>query len=168
MSQSLCKTCSRTNCADSDSTGQLLNCSSCIEDKPLKGWEDKKMEPGLSDSGERQIYSSGMMREPSDIRARFDLILPETQPYDTTLLYRWASILAMGAKKYEARNFEKANSVEELERFKSSAWRHFIKLMSGETDEMHDACLVFNINGIIYLMDKLKVDIHGNPVCETK
>jgi len=113
------------------------------------------------DSGKKDKFDSDMMREPEEGKPRFDLITPESQKYEETLLYRWAMLMERGAKKYTYRNWEKANSVEELNRMKSAAWRHFFQTMSGEEDEDHISGLCFNLNGIVYLMDKLKVDING-------
>lgn len=109
------------------------------------------------DSGKRAEFASGMVRDTQDNKPRFDLMLPADQPYEETLLYRWAGLLTRGMIKYGERNWEKANSVEELIRFKSSAMRHFIQAMSGETDEDHWAAVVFNVNAIVYLESKLNV-----------
>lgn len=107
------------------------------------------------DSGKRVEFASGMVRDTQDSKPRFDLIIPKDQPYKETLLYRWASLLTRGMYKYGERNWEKANSKEELERFKASAMRHFIQAISGETDEDHWAAVVFNINAVVYLESKL-------------
>lgn len=69
-----------------------------------------------------------------------------------------------GAEKYDERNWEKAETVEELMRFRDSAERHFRQALDGETDEDHFAATLFNLNGIIYLMWKLKVDAKGRKV----
>jgi len=164
MSTKICDTCMRQNCAKSGEMDKV--CVDYIESKVIKAWQDKQLESGLKDSGARQEYSSGMVREPEGQRERFDLILPLTQPYDTTLLYRWANVLTAGCVKYSSRNWEKANSVEEYQRFKASAWRHFIKFMSGRTDEDHAASLLFNINGMVYLQQKLNLDGLGNQIQE--
>jgi len=166
MSTKICDTCMRQNCSKSGEMDKV--CVDYIESKVIKALQDKQLESGLKDSGARQEYSSGMVREPSGIRERFDLILPLGQPYNTTLLYKWADILAMGCSKYKKRNWELASSVEELDRFKESAWRHFVKFMNGETDENHAGSILFNLNGIVYLMNKLNVDINGNSICDTR
>jgi hypothetical protein len=44
----------------------------------------------------------------------------------------------------------KAQSVEELERFRMSAARHFEQWLRGDTDEDHAAAVFFNINGAEY------------------
>jgi len=113
------------------------------------------------DSGKRQEYSSGMRRDIQDNKPRFDLILPLNQKYEETLLYRLAMLMTRGMDKYGERNWEKANSLEEFNRFKASTWRHFVQLMQGETDEDHLVAVIFNLNAICYLMDKLKINING-------
>jgi len=109
------------------------------------------------DSGKRVDYSSGMRRDIQDGKPRYDLIY---EPFLTEL----AMLMMRGAKKYGDRNWEKANSVEELFRFKASAWRHFIQLMRGDNDEAHRSAVAFNLAAIQMLMDKLKIDINGNKI----
>ena len=113
------------------------------------------------DSGKREDFKSGMRRDTQEGKPMFNLINPVNMPYDETLMHRWAMLMTRGADKYGLRNWEKANSVEELERFKSSAWRHFVQAMNGETDEDHYAAVCFNLNAIIYLQHKLKNSKEG-------
>ena len=110
------------------------------------------------DSGKRQDYNSGMRRDLQDGKPMFDLITPKGQKFDDTLLYRWAMLMERGMTKYGLRNWEKANSVEELERFKSSAFRHFMQWISGEIDEDHAAAILFNLNAVEYLKQKMEVE----------
>lgn len=118
----------------------------------------------IKDSGKREECQSGMKREIKVGKPRFDLIIPKDQVYEETLLYRWAMILEKGIAKYGDRDWEKADSVKDLERFKASAFRHFVQAMSNETEEDHIAAVVFNLNAIVYLMDKLGVDIDGDTI----
>ena len=113
------------------------------------------------DSGIRKKYDSGLIRDVQNDKPRFDLLIPNNQKYEDTLLYRWAMLLERGSKKYDDRNWENANTIEELNRFKASAWRHFIQAMSGEVDEDYFAAAVFNLNAVVFLMDTLNVDIKG-------
>jgi hypothetical protein len=108
------------------------------------------------DSGKRQEYPSGMRRDLQEGKPNFYLILPKDIPYDAQLLTRWASLMTRGVEKYGIRNWEKARSEEELERFKSSAFRHFIQWLCEEDDEDHAAAVLFNINAAEYLKTKLK------------
>lgn len=97
------------------------------------------------DSGKRAEFASGMVRDTDEGKARFDLLMPEGVAYEDQLLTRFANLMERGARKYEARNWEKANSLEELDRAKSSAFRHFMQWFTGEKDEDHAAATLFNI-----------------------
>ena len=108
------------------------------------------------DSGKRQNYKSGMRRDLQEGKARFDLLIPENQKYNETMLYRWAMLMERGMSKYGYRNWEKANSKEELIRFKQSAFRHFMQWFSDEDDEDHSSAILFNLNAYEWLKEKLK------------
>jgi hypothetical protein len=103
------------------------------------------MEFETKDSGERAKFDSGMIRDTSKGKARFDLIHPQGVPYDEQILTRFAKLMERGAVKYSARNWEKAMGEEELERFKESALRHCEQWFCGETDEDHAVAVFFNI-----------------------
>lgn len=102
-------------------------------------------------TGDTQEFSGGMRRDSQASKPRFDLIVPADQPYGETLLHRWASLLARGAEHYGERNWEKAAGDEELQRFRASAFRHFMQWYTGQTDEDHAAAVLFNINGAEYV-----------------
>lgn len=109
------------------------------------------------DSGKREEYKSGMRRDLQTGKPRFDLLIPKGQKYNKTLLYRWAMLMERGMNKYGYRNWEKANSQEELNRFKQSAFRHFMQWLGNEKDEEdHVAAIMFNINASEWLEEKLK------------
>lgn len=97
------------------------------------------------DSGQRQEFASGMHRDTHDGKARFDLMVPEGVAYEDQILTRFAELLGRGAVKYTERNWEAANSKAEIDRAKSSAFRHFFQWLTGETDEDHAAAVFFNI-----------------------
>src|SRR6476646_7724738 len=97
------------------------------------------------DSGERAKFESGMVRDTEEGKARFDLLVPLDVPYQEQMLTRFADLLARGAVKYNARNWEQANSQAELDRYKSSALRHFMQWVTGETDEDHATAVMFNV-----------------------
>jgi len=98
------------------------------------------------DSGARQDYASGMRRDLQIGKPNFNLINPKFLKFDETMIYRWAMLMTRGAEKYGERNWEKADSEEEMERFKSSAFRHMMQWLAGEEDEDHAAAVLFNIN----------------------
>lgn len=97
------------------------------------------------DSGERAEYDSGMVRDTQTGKPRFDLLLPKGVPFRAQFLTRVAELLARGAEKYNDRNWELASGSEELDRFRASAYRHFMQWVTGETDEDHAAAVVFNL-----------------------
>ena len=105
------------------------------------------------DSGKRVAFKSGMHRDTTEGKPRYDLIIP----LDTSehMLKRWAELMERGQVKYGPRNWEKASSQEELERFRASAFRHFIQWFSGEEDEDHAAAVLFNIQGVEYVKGRL-------------
>jgi hypothetical protein len=102
------------------------------------------------DSGEHAQYDSGMRRDTEAGKPRFDLIRTKLQPYEEQMIYRYAMLLARGAEKYSARNWEEGDSEVELDRAKSSLLRHTEQLIAGETDEDHAAAVWFNTQAIEY------------------
>jgi hypothetical protein len=95
------------------------------------------------DSGTRVNYPSGMNRDTQEGKTDYTLV-------DIAMLDRWAALMTRGAKKYGRRNWEKANSEEELDRFIASAFRHFVQWFKLSLDIEHDnedhaAAVFFNI-----------------------
>lgn len=102
------------------------------------------------DSGERQTFATGMVRDSAQKDLRPDL-LPEG------MLVRWAELMGRGANKYGERNWEKAETEEELARFRASAFRHFVQWFYGlNTEEDHAAAVFFNVAGAEYVKARLK------------
>jgi hypothetical protein len=101
------------------------------------------------DSGERQQFASGMQRDTSKGKRRYGLIA------DGPMFDRWADLMQRGAEKYEARNWMKAADEEELNRFRESAFTHFMQWFRGEADEDHAAAVFFNLNGAEYVKTKM-------------
>lgn len=108
----------------------------------------------IKDSGERKEFSSGMVRDTSSGKTQFHRVL------EGPMFARWANHLTKGAVKYPDRpdgraNWTLASGQEELDRFKQSAFRHFIQWLNGDRDEDHAAAVLFNINGAEYTRDKM-------------
>lgn len=101
----------------------------------------------INDSGERMEFSTGMVRDSAD-KIRYDLIY-------MPMLKRWADHMTKGAKKYKPRNWELASTPAELDRFLSSAFRHFVQWFNGEEDEDHASACWFNICGAEMVKEKL-------------
>lgn len=120
--------------------------------------EKKQMDYETKDSGERVEYSSGMHRDVTDGKPDFSLILADV-PYSEQMLTRWAKLMERGATKYGRRNWQLARTDEEIERFKASAFRHFVQWITDENDEDHAAAVMFNINAAEFVKTKQKQEI---------
>ena len=79
----------------------------------------------LKDSGKREKFKSGAVRDLRFGKGRFDLVSPFA-------LYRLSIIYERGAKKYKDRNWEKAMP---FTRFIDSAERHINQYKMGKKDE---------------------------------
>lgn len=125
---------------------------------------DSEIRWQTKDSGKRAEFDSGMVRDTEEGKPRFDLLLPLDVPFKEQMLTRFADLMARGAEKYTERNWEQANSQSELDRYYSSAFRHFMQWVMGETDEDHAAAVFFNINAaetVKYKMKTKKSSRHG-------
>lgn len=89
------------------------------------------------DSGARKQGPGGMMKEATD--------KPWPTTIDTGFLWRLASHMTKGAKKYSRDNWRNAASVEELDGFRDSAFRHLLQWLQGDLDEDHAMALVANV-----------------------
>lgn len=111
----------------------------------------------VKDSGKRQEFSGGMVRDTQE--GKTDWWRVSVGP----MLERWAIHLTKGNVKYPdvspgVPNWTLAEGIEEHERFRQSAFRHFMQWYNGERDEDHAAAVFFNINGAEYLSDDAKFD----------
>jgi hypothetical protein len=97
------------------------------------------------DSGERKQSTNGMQRDTNEGKARFDLLWPKDVPYDEQFMTRIANLMARGAAKYDARNWEKGTYEEDYDRAMESAERHFNQYKCGDRSEDHAAGVFFNL-----------------------
>lgn len=141
----ICHSCSDCDIVWTDSWTKFEFCEVC--DPTNNSTDSLSASNGFvtKDSGKREEYGSGMVRDTQDGKPRYDLLLPKDVPYSDQFLTRVAGLLARGAEKYSDRNWEQASGTEELDRFKSSAFRHLMQWLTDETDEDHGAAVVFNI-----------------------
>lgn len=102
----------------------------------------------IKDSGERQQFDSGMVRDVTEGKVDYSLVL------DGPMFKRWAIHLTNGALKYAKRNWMKASGDAEFTRFKESALRHFIQWYQDERDEDHASAVFFNISGAEYVKSR--------------
>lgn len=103
----------------------------------------------LKDSGEREKFDSGMVRDQRAGKGRFDLISP-------IALRRLAVIYEKGAIKYEPRNWEKGAP---MGRFLDSALRHLNQYKEGYRDEDHLAQSAWNIFCMIHF-DEIRKELN--------
>ena len=112
------------------------------------------------DSGQRKIFKTGMNRDINDDKPAYTLCIPLN--CDNPMITRWAELMRRGEKKYGSRNWEKASTFEELERFKDSALRHMIQWISGDTTEDHASAVYFNIQGAELVKERLSKKVKKN------
>jgi len=97
----------------------------------------------IKDSGQREDFKTGMVRDVRHGKGRYDLISP-------IALRTLALILEGGAVKYSDRNWEKGMP---LCRFFDSAVRHLFQWMQGLDDEDHLGHAFWNIHCILHLRE---------------
>lgn len=89
----------------------------------------------LKDSGKRLDYSTGAKRDVTEGKGAYHLL-------QVLALRRVAVVLEKGAKKYDARNWEKGIP---MSRFMDSALRHLFQYLEGRRDEDHAGHAAWNI-----------------------
>ena len=94
----------------------------------------------VQDSGTRQSFDTGSVRDTQAGKGRFDLISPEVTRRD-------AKHMENGAVKYGVRNWEKG---QPLMRYLDSALRHINAWQLGMTDEDHLAAARWNLGCIMH------------------
>jgi len=101
---------------------------------------------GLNDSGKREQFASGMVREPNLFRGRFDLIPP-------IAMRKLAVHYERGALKYSDRNWEKGGP---LSRHLNSAISHLQKFLEGNRTEDHLSACTFNVFAIQHNLEMIE------------
>jgi hypothetical protein len=100
----------------------------------------KPVTPALKDSGQRQSFTTGAVRDTATGKPCLEL-----NPPWAMFAYGW--IMEAGATKYAARNWEKGMPIS---RYLSSALRHIQNYMAGFRDEPHLWQAFWNIGGAIH------------------
>jgi hypothetical protein len=88
----------------------------------------------VQDSGVREDFGTGSVRDTRDGKGRYDLIPPDG-------LKRLAVHFQNGAKKYGDRNWEIG---QPLSRYCDSGIRHFLAYLAGDRSEDHLAAAMWN------------------------
>ena len=115
----------------------------------------------MHDSGEREAFETGAVRDTATNKPRPDLI----SPFAMERLGEW---LRAGAEKYDERNWEAGIPVS---RCVASLYRHLLKYQQGDTSEDHMAAIMCNAMFIMHtedMMDRsvLPIDLDDMPVYE--
>jgi len=124
-------------------------------DKPIGSTSFKCLGNGtfleIQDSGAREDFSTGSVRDTRGGKGRFDLITPFA-------LRRIAKHYEGGAVKYGDRNWEKG---QKIMRFLDSAERHVqdlkAALLLGEQTEDHAAAIIWNMMSYVHTEEMLKI-----------
>lgn len=103
----------------------------------------------VKDSGKRQDFKTGAVRDIQSGKGRFDLLPPRA-------IKRLAQHYENGAVKYGDRNWEKGIP---LSRMIDSAIRHLFQLLEGKTDEDHAIACVWNVMGIVEIQERIEEGI---------
>ncbi len=93
----------------------------------------------VKDSGERQSFKTGAVRDIQHGKGRYDLL-----PFHA--IERVSKIFEAGALKYEEENWRKGIP---LKRYLESALRHLCKAGQGQRDEDHFAMAAWNVMCLI-------------------
>lgn len=94
----------------------------------------------VKDSGARQAFTTGAVRDTADDKPRPDLLSP-------FVLERVGNHMRKGAQKYSAWNWAKGIPSS---RFYESLMRHLMKYAQGLRDEDHLSAAMFNLMGLIH------------------
>jgi hypothetical protein len=74
---------------------------------------------------------------------------------DGPMLERWARLLTNAVDSKGKRNWTKAHTADDLERYREGAARHFEQWLRGDDDEDHAAAVIFNVNGAEYVSSRI-------------
>ncbi|NBO99841.1 MAG: hypothetical protein EBU90_06895 [Proteobacteria bacterium] len=99
----------------------------------------------VKDSGKRQNFKSGSVRDSREKKGRYDLLMPHA-------IYLVARQLEEGALKYAERNWELG---QPLSRYMDSALRHLFRHLEGHRDERHDVACAWNVLAMIETKNKI-------------
>jgi hypothetical protein len=106
----------------------------------------KESQQPMNDSGKRQQFETGAVRDTNDDKPRPDLI----SPYANQRVGEW---LGAGARKYSERNWEKGIPIS---RCIASLCRHLMKYQMGMRDEDHMAAVMTNAMFILHYEEMVR------------
>jgi hypothetical protein len=99
---------------------------------------------------EKQIkHPSGAIRSCTESKIDYSSL------FDGPMADRYAKHMTEAAKTKGKKNWMKAHTEEDLERFVEGALRHIRQWYRGDTDEDHAAAVIFNIFGAEHVKEQL-------------
>ncbi len=105
----------------------------------------RRPDPPMHDSGQRQEFATGAVRDTAEDKPSVELI----SPFAVRRLGDW---LSLGAGKYSPRNWEQGIP---LSRCTASMYRHLLAWMAGETNEDHLAAVMCNAMFMMHYQDQI-------------
>jgi len=108
----------------------------------------------VKDSGERQEFETGAVRDTQIGKGRYDLL-------PTRAIRRLAKHYENGARKYGDDNYLKGMP---MRRFADSAIRHLFKALEGHTDEDHWIASIWNLMAIVEYQERIEEGILDNKL----
>ena len=100
----------------------------------------------VKDSGKRQEFSSGAVRDIQEGKGRYDLL-------PTRAIRRLARHYELGSVKYGDDNYLRGMPIK---RFVDSALRHLFKAMEGQVDEDHFVAAIWNLMAIVEYQERIR------------
>ena len=107
------------------------------------------MKNNMEDSGKRQEFKSGAVRDSADGKSRPDL----QSPYAQERIGHW---LRLGAEKYNERNWEAGMS---FSRCVASIERHLVAYKMGRREEDHLAAIAVNAQFLMHYEEMMKLEL---------
>ncbi len=127
-------------------------CNTCRMVGEFHGnWVGKPTENKMEDSGKREQFTTGAVRDTADGKSRPDLISPYAQ-------LRKGQWLRLGAEKYDERNWEKGMR---FSRCIASICRHLFQYMMGKTNEDHLAAIAVNCEFLMHYEAMINMGLLG-------
>lgn len=103
----------------------------------------------IQDSGRREQFSTGSQRDTREGKGRYDLL-------PCKAIRRVAQHYEGGARKYDARNWEKG---QQLSRYIDSGIRHAFDYLENKTNEDHLAAAAWNFLCCIETEERIKLGL---------
>ena len=100
----------------------------------------------VKDSGKRQQFGTGAVRDTEEGKGRFDLI-------PTIALRRLAKHYENGARKYTDNNWQKGIP---LARYLDSLFRHYTSVKDGDEGEDHVSAVIWNAIGYMWTLEEIR------------